>query len=132
MIRSKHQVPVTPSGRESVHSGQDDYVATPEQCESPSIHQGHGSNDGLHVGGGEIHGGSGGGKLIADYETLIDELLATLSAQNHALAIKLASIPDDIRGYGHVKDAHLAKAKNKEADLLHQWRNPEAMKAAAE
>jgi indolepyruvate ferredoxin oxidoreductase len=71
-------------------------------------------------------------KLIADYETLIAELLATLSPQNHALAIKLASIPDDIRGYGHVKDAHLAKAKKKEADLLHQWRNPEAMKAAAE
>jgi indolepyruvate ferredoxin oxidoreductase len=71
-------------------------------------------------------------KLIADYETMIEELLATLSAQNHPLAIKLASIPDDIRGYGHVKDAHLEKAKKKEADLLHQWRNPEAMKAAAE
>ncbi len=71
-------------------------------------------------------------RLIADYEALIAELLAGLSAQNHALAIKLASIPDDIRGYGHVKDAHLAKAKKKEADLLHQWRNPEAMKAAAE
>ena len=71
-------------------------------------------------------------KLIADYEALIDELLPSLSAQNHALAIKLASIPDDIRGYGHVKDAHLEKAKKKEADLLHLWRNPEAMKAAAE
>ena len=71
-------------------------------------------------------------KLIADYEALVAELLASLSVQNHPLAIKLASIPDDIRGYGHVKDAHLAKAKKKEADLLHQWRNPEAMKAAAE
>ena len=71
-------------------------------------------------------------RLIADYEALIAELLASLSAQNHALAIKLASIPDDIRGYGHVKDAHLAKAKKKEVDLLHQWRNLGAMKAAAE
>ena len=71
-------------------------------------------------------------KLIADYEALVAELLASLSVQNHPLAIKLASIPDDIRGYGHVKDAHLEKAKKKEADLLHQWRNPEAMKAAAE
>ncbi len=71
-------------------------------------------------------------RLITDYEALIAELLAGLSVQNHALAIKLASIPDDIRGYGHVKDAHLAKAKKKEADLLHQWRNPEAMKTAAE
>jgi indolepyruvate ferredoxin oxidoreductase len=71
-------------------------------------------------------------RLIADYEALVAELLAGLSAENHALAVKLASIPDDIRGYGHVKHAHLEKAKAKEAGLLHQWRNPEAMKAAAE
>src|ERR1044071_7130123 len=63
---------------------------------------------------------------------LVDELMAGLTPANHALAIKLASIPDDIRGYGHVKDAHLEKAKKKEADLLHQWRNPEAMKGAAQ
>ena len=41
-------------------------------------------------------------------------------------------MPDDIKGYGHVKDAHLAKAKRKQADLLQQWRNPEAAKIAAE
>ncbi|TAJ31113.1 MAG: indolepyruvate ferredoxin oxidoreductase family protein, partial [Reyranella sp.] len=71
-------------------------------------------------------------QLIADYEALVAELLQGLSAENHALAVKLANIPDDIRGYGHVKHAHLEKAKKKEADLLVQWRNPEAMKAAAE
>ena len=71
-------------------------------------------------------------RLIADYEALVAELLQGLSAANHALAVKLASIPDDIKGYGHIKDTHLAKAKKKEAELLHQWRNPEAMKAAAE
>ena len=70
-------------------------------------------------------------RLIADYEKLVDELLAGLTPQNHALAIKLASIPDEIRGYGHIKDAHLAKARRKEAELLAQWRNPEAMKAAS-
>jgi indolepyruvate ferredoxin oxidoreductase len=70
--------------------------------------------------------------LIGQYETLIDELMAGLTPANHALAIKLASIPDDIRGYGHVKDAHLAKAKRKEADLLAQWRNPEPLQRAAE
>ena len=60
------------------------------------------------------------------------ELLNGLSPANHALAVKLAAIPDDIKGYGHVKDAHLVKAKQKEAELLNQWRNPEALKAAAE
>ena len=71
-------------------------------------------------------------RLIADYEAMIDEVLKGLSSANHALAVKLAAIPDDIRGYGHIKDANLEKARRKEAELLAQWRNPEAMKAAAE
>ncbi len=70
--------------------------------------------------------------LIGQYESLVDELLGALSPVNHALAVRLAAVPDDIRGYGHVKDAHLEKAKRKEADLLAQWRNPQALKQAAE
>jgi indolepyruvate ferredoxin oxidoreductase len=70
--------------------------------------------------------------LIGEYETLIGELLGGLTPVNHALAVKLASVPDDIKGYGHVKDAHLEKAKRKQAELLNQWRNPQAMKIAAE
>jgi indolepyruvate ferredoxin oxidoreductase len=70
--------------------------------------------------------------LIGQYESLVDELLGGLTLSNYALAVKLASIPDDIRGYGHVKDAHLVKAKRKEADLLALWRTPEPMKQAAE
>jgi indolepyruvate ferredoxin oxidoreductase len=41
-------------------------------------------------------------------------------------------VPEDIKGYGHVKDAALAKARRKLAELLQQWRNPEAAKIAAE
>jgi len=70
--------------------------------------------------------------LIGAYEQLLEELLAGLTPANHALAVKLASIPDEIRGYGHVKQAHLAKAKRKEADLLAQWRHPAPFKQAAE
>src|SRR6185312_4862851 len=70
--------------------------------------------------------------LIGAYEHLLEELLAGLTPANHALAVKLATIPDEIRGYGHVKQAHLAKAKRKEADLLVQWRNPAPLKQAAE
>ncbi len=70
--------------------------------------------------------------LIGEYETLVGELLAGLSATNHELAVRLASVPDDIKGYGHVKDAHLAKARRKLDELLQRWRNPEAAKIAAE
>jgi indolepyruvate ferredoxin oxidoreductase len=70
--------------------------------------------------------------LIGDYEALVAELLVGLTPANHALAVKLAAVPDDIKGYGHVKDAHLEKAKRKEAELLAQWRNPGALLRAAE
>ena len=53
--------------------------------------------------------------LIGEYEVLVGELLATLTATNHDLAVHLASVPDDIKGYGHVKDAHLAKARRKQS-----------------
>jgi indolepyruvate ferredoxin oxidoreductase len=46
--------------------------------------------------------------------------------------VKLASIPDDIKGYGHVKEAHLVKARRKQVELLAQWRNPAPLTQAAE
>ncbi|HUN94176.1 MAG TPA: indolepyruvate ferredoxin oxidoreductase family protein [Burkholderiaceae bacterium] len=69
--------------------------------------------------------------LIGDYETLVDELLARLAPANHALAVQLASVPEDIRGFGHVKQRHLAAARTKRDNLLAQWRNePGNAKAA--
>jgi len=70
--------------------------------------------------------------LIGEYETLVDELLNGLSPANHPLAVKLASLPDEIRGYGHVKDASVEKARRKQAEMLHQWRNGETLRIAAE
>ncbi len=70
--------------------------------------------------------------LIGEYETLIEELIAGLGHDNHALAVELAAIPERIRGYGHIKIAHLADAKAREAELLKAWRNPETARTAAE
>jgi indolepyruvate ferredoxin oxidoreductase len=36
----------------------------------------------------------------------------------------VASIPEDIRGYGHVKERHLKAAKAKEAALLAAFHAP--------
>uniref|UniRef100_UPI0013D84CA5 DUF6537 domain-containing protein n=1 Tax=Klebsiella pneumoniae TaxID=573 RepID=UPI0013D84CA5 len=57
-------------------------------------------------------------RLIADYQALVDEILAKLTPDNHALAVGLAGIPEKIRGFGHVKARHLAAAKAEEAALL--------------
>jgi indolepyruvate ferredoxin oxidoreductase len=61
-------------------------------------------------------------QLIRDYETLLDELTSKLAPGNHHLAVGLASIPEKIRGFGHVKQRHIAAAKADEAALLEQFR----------
>jgi indolepyruvate ferredoxin oxidoreductase len=63
-------------------------------------------------------------QLIADYERTIEELLSRLSRDNHATALSIAAIPEDIRGFGHVKAASLQQAKAKEAELLAAFRSP--------
>ncbi|HEX7640527.1 MAG TPA: indolepyruvate ferredoxin oxidoreductase family protein, partial [Burkholderiaceae bacterium] len=49
--------------------------------------------------------------LIAEYLALVDELLAGLRPERLADAVALARLPEDIRGYGHVKERHLAKVR---------------------
>ena len=61
-------------------------------------------------------------KLLADYEALITEVCSALTPANKALAIGLATIPDKIRGFGHVKERHVMAAKAEEAALLAQFR----------
>ncbi|MFZ1392088.1 MAG: indolepyruvate ferredoxin oxidoreductase family protein, partial [Dokdonella sp.] len=60
-------------------------------------------------------------QLIVDYSTQIDELLAGLDNENHALAVDIASIPEHIRGYGHVKERFHADAMKRQDDLLNAW-----------
>jgi indolepyruvate ferredoxin oxidoreductase len=69
--------------------------------------------------------------LIVEYRALVDELLASLSADRLDDAVALAKLPDEIRGYGHVKERHLAKARAKWDAQLAAWRaNRGAAKAA--
>jgi indolepyruvate ferredoxin oxidoreductase len=62
--------------------------------------------------------------LIDEYRATIEGVLRTLSPANHALAVELASIPEHIRGFGHVKERHLQEAKTRQAELLAKWRMP--------
>jgi indolepyruvate ferredoxin oxidoreductase len=63
-------------------------------------------------------------QLIVDYFATIEGLLGKLDRSNVGLAAEIASIPEHIRGYGHVKEDHLHKAKTREAELLKEWDNP--------
>ena len=71
-------------------------------------------------------------RLIDDYVSMLELVLAGLTPENHHLAVGLAAIPEKIRGFGHVKERHLVAAKADEAALLEQFRagSPALLKAA--
>jgi indolepyruvate ferredoxin oxidoreductase len=60
--------------------------------------------------------------LVGEYRALVDELLAALSAERLADAVALAALPDEIRGYGHVKERNLEKVRAKWDSQLAAWR----------
>jgi indolepyruvate ferredoxin oxidoreductase len=60
--------------------------------------------------------------LIAEYRAAIDEVLAKLTPERLPLALEIARLPEDIRGYGHVKERHLKAVRPKWAELMTRWR----------
>ena len=69
---------------------------------------------------------------LLGYEQLLDELLASLSQDKLELAVKLAELPDAVRGYGAVKERYLAHAHEQRARLLDQWRNGQPFQDASQ
>jgi indolepyruvate ferredoxin oxidoreductase len=56
--------------------------------------------------------------LIAEYRGMIEALLRSLDAANHATAVELAALPEQIRGFGHVKEKAVAEFRARKAELL--------------
>jgi indolepyruvate ferredoxin oxidoreductase len=54
---------------------------------------------------------------IAEYEDDVDLLLARLTPQTLETAVELAALPQEVRGYGHIKQAGLRQAAGKRAAL---------------
>ncbi|MSP96821.1 MAG: indolepyruvate ferredoxin oxidoreductase family protein [Betaproteobacteria bacterium] len=61
---------------------------------------------------------------IVEYERTIDELIGKLSHDNHAVAVQIASLPESIRGFGHIKANSAADARAKQNELLLRFRSP--------
>ena len=60
--------------------------------------------------------------LIEEYEQTVGTLLAGLTRDNHALAVEIASLPETIRGYGHIKAKSAEVARKKLDELLARYR----------
>jgi indolepyruvate ferredoxin oxidoreductase len=55
------------------------------------------------------------------YTENMRRIAAELTAGNHALAVEIARVPDEVRGFGHVKEAAAGKAKRHESELWAGW-----------
>ena len=69
--------------------------------------------------------------LISEYEDTVARLLARLNSQNQALALEIAAIPDEIRGFGHIKARNLAPARKKWQELLASYEAGQPAQRAA-
>ena len=69
-------------------------------------------------------------RLIEEYETLLREIAQKVSPENHRTAVALAGVPQDMRGFGHIKHDAVDKAKKREAELLAAFRSPAPLPAA--
>ena len=66
-------------------------------------------------------------RLRAEYEADVEKLLTLLSPATHATAVRIAGLPESIRGYGRVKEASAAEAaRAREAafQLLQEQKTP--------
>ena len=60
--------------------------------------------------------------LIGEYRATIDEVLRTLNVANHGAAVEIARIPEQIKGFGHVKARNLKTAREVWSRAMVAWR----------
>ena len=58
---------------------------------------------------------------LAEYEAALTQLVATLDAPRHPLAVQIAQVGEQVRGYGHVKMNNLKAARQTLTDLQRRW-----------
>jgi indolepyruvate ferredoxin oxidoreductase len=59
--------------------------------------------------------------LIDQYEARMHEIAAALTSANHKFAVEAASLPAQIRGYGHVKHASVDQVRGLEKNVMERF-----------
>ncbi len=62
-------------------------------------------------------------QLLKDYRAIVDVIVENLSDNNYKAAIELASYPDKIRGFGHVRERSMKKAEHLRRELWASFLN---------
>src|SRR5690606_19429749 len=67
--------------------------------------------------------------LLAEFEADLDMIARELAPHRLEAATALASVPQTIRGYGHIKEANAKRAAAERIRLIERFRNAEAQTA---
>ena len=70
-------------------------------------------------------------RLIQDYKARLTAIAPTLSPANLGAAIKIAALPDHIRGYGPVKEKSVEEAQDRLAPLMDEFEKTTSTSQAA-
>ena len=62
--------------------------------------------------------------LIGEYESTVAMMLGKLDATNVDAAAAIASVPEEIRGFGHIKEANMVKAAATREQLISVFKAP--------
>ncbi len=71
-------------------------------------------------------------RLIEEYRATMEAVASGLDVDNHAIACRIAEIPDMIRGFGHVKERNAKRADALKAELMAGFQDPAKRADAAE
>jgi indolepyruvate ferredoxin oxidoreductase len=63
-------------------------------------------------------------QLVNDYESLVRDFSSRLNTANYPVALKLAVLPEQLRGFGHVKEKHLKQMNAQWALLRQEYAKP--------
>jgi indolepyruvate ferredoxin oxidoreductase len=71
-------------------------------------------------------------RLVEEYERLLDLLVRELDELRYDIALRLASLPDKIRGFGPVKQAAVTACDAERRELLRCWSDQAGARDAAD
>lgn len=63
-------------------------------------------------------------QLIEEYEELVNNVILQINENNYTYAARLLRYPDEIRGFGPVKEKSIKKVKKSKSKLIAQFNNP--------
>jgi indolepyruvate ferredoxin oxidoreductase len=69
--------------------------------------------------------------LVEDYRALVESLAPSLAPETLATALELAALPDQVRGYGHLKARAIADYHARKAELLARIKESEVLHRTA-